>query len=466
MTPADGKPHERGLRKSLSTLQLWGISVGLVISGEYFGWCYGWGHAGTFGFAVVTLVIALMYTTFVFSYTELTAAIPSAGGPFAYAHRAFGPLGGCFAGIATLVEFVFAPPAVALAIGAYFNVQFPGVDAKTIATAAFLGFMALNIFGVGAAANFELFVTVLAIGELLVFMAVVAPGFSFANFARNGWSGPDTPMDHFSVLAIPGMFAAIPSAIWFFLGIEGVAMAAEEAANPRRSIPIAYIGGIAALVFLAFGVMIFAGGVGDWRKLADVNDPLPRAMIAIVGNHSGWVHMLVWLGLFGLIASFHANIISYSRQIFALGRERYIPRWLSGVHPRFQTPHRAILLGGVIGIAAIYSDDLPALQVEGHSLTENIMTLSVLGALMLYLISLLALFRLRRREPDMPRPYRAPLYPLSPGIALATVLISVLAMVYYNLVISGIFVVIVALGYGYFWVTRHHRVLPASPPEA
>ena len=77
MTPADGKPHERGLRKSLSTLQLWGISVGLVISGEYFGWCYGWGHAGTFGFAVVTLVIALMYTTFVFSYTELTTAIPS-----------------------------------------------------------------------------------------------------------------------------------------------------------------------------------------------------------------------------------------------------------------------------------------------------------------------------------------------------------------------------------------------------
>jgi ethanolamine permease len=449
--------HGLGLRKTLSTLQLWGIAVGLVISGEYFGWNYGWGHSGTFGFAVVTLLVALMYTTFVFSFTELTTSIPNAGGPFSYARRAFGPTGGYFAGIATLVEFVFAPPAVALAIGAYFKVQFPMVDAKNIAMAAFLIFMALNIFGVKAAANFELFVTVLAIVELLVFMGVVSPGFSFEHFAKGAWSGPGTSGSQFTMAAIPGMFAAIPSAIWFFLGIEGLAMAAEEAKNPKRSIPIAYVGGILTLVLLAFGVMVLAGGAGDWQKLSDINDPLPQAMKFIVGDKSGWLHMLVWLGLFGLIASFHGNIIGYSRQIYALGRESYIPKWLSGVHPRFRTPHRAILVGGVIGIAAIYSDDLQALQVAGHSLTENVMTLSVFGALLLYLISLLALFRLRRIEPDMPRTYRAPFYPYSPIIALVGVLVSLFSMIYYNLEIAGIFAVILVLGYIYFQMTHRNR---------
>src|SRR5438445_5456815 len=116
--------------------------------------------------------------------------------------------------------------------------------------------MGLNIIGVRIAATFELVVTLFAIFELLVFMGVVAPGFSVANFVKGGWSGQDA----FSLAAVPGMFAAVPFAIWFFLAIEGVAMAAEEARDPRRSIPIAYTTGIVTLVLLAIGVMVFAGG--------------------------------------------------------------------------------------------------------------------------------------------------------------------------------------------------------------
>ncbi|WP_442979416.1 amino acid permease, partial [Salmonella enterica] len=149
----------------------------------------------------------------------------------------------------------------------------------------------------------------------------------------------------FSLAAIPGMFAAIPFAIWFFLAIEGVAMAAEEAKDPKRSIPIAYIAGILTLLVLATGVMLFAGAAGDWTKLSNINDPLPQAMRMIVGDSSGWLHMLVWLGLFGLIASFHGIILGYSRQIFALSRAGYLPELLGKVHPRFHTPHIAIVAG-------------------------------------------------------------------------------------------------------------------------
>ncbi|MBM3268198.1 MAG: ethanolamine permease [Candidatus Sericytochromatia bacterium] len=447
----------RELKPSLNALQLWGIAVGLVISGEYFGWSYGWGSAGTLGFLVTALGIALMYLTFIFSYTELTTAIPHAGGPFAYAVRAFGPVGGYLAGFATFIEFVFAPPAIALAIGAYLNVQFPGLDAKSAAVGAYVLFMTLNIVGVQIAATFELFVTILAIAELLVFMGVVAPGFSWAHFAAHGWAGADT----FSAAAIPGILTAIPFAIWFFLAIEGAAMAAEEVKDPRRSIPRAYVGGILTLLVLALGVMVFAGGVGDWRQLSGINDPLPQAMKRVVGENSGWLHMLVWIGLFGLIASFHGIILGYSRQIFALARAGYMPRFLGAVHRRFQTPHRAVLAGGVVGILAVYSDNW--IVFGGQTLTANIITMSVLGALLMYVVAMLSLFRLRRTEPHLERPFGAPVYPLFPAIALVLALGSLVTMAWLNPYVFALFGALLALGYGYFLATSQARA--AAPAD-
>ncbi|HSC82661.1 MAG TPA: ethanolamine permease [Pseudomonas sp.] len=438
------------LKPTLGTLHLWGIAVGLVISGEYFGWSYGWGTAGTLGFLVTTLLVATMYTCFIFSFTELTTAIPHAGGPFAYSLRAFGPTGGMIAGLATLIEFVFAPPAIAMAIGAYLNVQFPGLDPKLAAVGAYLIFMTLNILGVSIAATFELVVTVLAVAELLVFMGVVAPGFSFSNFVLNGWAGSDV----FGMPAIAGIFAAIPFAIWFFLAIEGAAMAAEEAKDPKRTIPRAYIAGILTLVFLAMGVMVMAGGVGDWKALSGINDPLPQAMKTVVGESSGWLHMLVWIGLFGLVASFHGIILGYSRQFFALARAGFLPPALAKLS-RFHTPHRAIIVGGLIGIAAIYSDGLIALQ--GMGLTAAMITMSVFGAIVMYIMSMLSLFKLRKSEPNLERTFKAPGYPLVPGIALVLALVCLAAMVWFNGTIALVFLGLMALGMLYFLFTGAQR---------
>ncbi len=446
------------LGKTLGTFQLWGIAVGLVISGEYFGWSYGWASAGTLGFLVTVAFITLMYTTFIFSFTELTTAIPHAGGPFEYSRRAFGPTGGYIAGFATLVEFVFAPPAIALAIGAYMNVQFPSVSATWIAVGAYVVFMALNIIGMTIAASFELIVTIVAIVELLVFMGVVAPGFTLANFTRGGWSGAD----RFSLGSVSGIVAAIPFAIWFFLAIEGVAMAAEEAKTPHRSIPIAYIGGIATLALLAIGVMVFAGGSGDWRQLANINDPLPQAMKMIVGSQSGWLHMLVWLGLFGLLASFHGIIIGYSRQIFALSRAGYLPKVLGTIHPRRGTPVAAIAAGGAVGIAAVFGDRF--VTVAGQPLTASIVTLSVFGAIVMYIMSMASLFRLRRAAPGMARPFRAPAFPIFPGFALMAAVICLLTMVYFNPLMATLFVGLGVVGYLYFLTTATRRTAAANDP--
>jgi ethanolamine permease len=301
------------------------------------------------------------------------------------------------------------------------------------------------------AASFELVVTVVAIFELLVFMGVVAPGFSAMNFVRGGWAGAD----HFSVTSVAGIVAAIPFAIWFFLAIEGVAMAAEEAKTPQRSIPVAYIAGIVTLALLALGVMVFAGGSGDWRQLANINDPLPQAMKMIVGERSGWLHMLVWLGLFGLVASFHGIIIGYSRQIFALSRAGFLPKVFGRVHATRGTPHVAILAGGVVGIIAIFSDRV--VQLGGQPLTAGIVTLSVFGAIVMYIVSMASLFRLRRSEPDLARPFRAPLYPWFPAFALLAAVICLVTMVYFNPLMAALFLGLGGLGYLYFLTTATRR---------
>jgi ethanolamine permease len=318
--------------------------------------------------------------------------------------------------------------------------------------------MALNIVGVTAAATFELFVTILAVLELLVFMGVVAPGFEWANFVKNGWGG----RTEFSSATIGSIFAAIPFAIWFFLAIEGAAMAAEEAKDPKRAIPKAYIAGILTLVALAFGTMIFAGAVGDWSLLANINDPLPQAMRIVVGEKSRWLHMLVWIGLFGLIASFHGIIMGYSRQIFALSRAGFLPPVLATLHPRRKTPHWAILTGGVIGIGAIYSDKV--LTFGGQTLTANIVTMSVFGAIVMYIMSMLSLFRLRRREPNLERPFKAPLYPYFPGIALIMAVISLAAMIYYNRLIFILFISLFALFWFFYRLTGRLRKEAIADP--
>ncbi len=171
--------------------------------------------------------------------------------------------------------------------------------------------------------------------------------------------------------------------------------------------------------------------------------------------------MLVWIGLFGLIASFHGIIMGYSRQIYALARAGYLPHALAAVNHRFQTPHWALLAGGAIGLAAIFSDE--AVKFNNQSLTANIVTMSVFGAIVMYIVSMAALFKLRRSEPQLERPYRTPFYPLFPALALGLALIALAAMIYTNAVLFGVFVVIVALGYVYFLLTKAAR--DAAPED-
>lgn len=423
------------LRKVLRPVHLWAIAVGLVISGEYFGWNYGWGVSGTIGFLIATIVVTLMYVTFIFSFTELTASIPRAGGPFAYAQRAFGTWGGFIAGYATLVEFLITPPAIAFALGSYANFLYPAVPAIYVALSCYFLFVGINLMGIKGSATFSLIVTILAVAELLVYFGIIAPHFS---------------MDRFMIDPMPfgwgGVFAALPFAIWFYLAIEGVAMVAEEVQDPERNISKGYLYGIATLVFLALGVMILTGGIADWRRFSDIDYPLPEALSTILGRESGWTKVFASLGLFGLIASFHGTIIGYSRQIFALARDGYLPEFLSAINPRFRTPHWALIAGGIIGCLALLTGT-----------TDQVIVLAALGAVVMYIASLLALFALRKKEPSLHRPFKVPVYPYFPAIALFLCVICLAAIIYYNRLLSVYFFLGLVVSIGIFVLTGKHR---------
>lgn len=405
------------LKKVLKPVHLWALAVGLVISGEYFGWNLGWDVAGTGGFFIATILVTVFYVTFIFSFTELTAAIPQAGGPFTYAYKALGPLGGVIAGYATLVEFLLAPPAVAFALGSYVHFLHPALPVLPIAIGCYVVFTIINMLGIKESAMFSLIVTLLAVAELLMFMGIVAPGFKWENFKQDampfGWGG---------------VFAAIPFAIWFYLAIEGVAMVAEEVKDPQRTIPKGYISSIITLTLLALGVMFFTGGVTNWHNLSRIDYPLPEAISIVLGKQNSWTKVFAGIGLFGLIASFHGVIISYSRQIYAMARSGYLPEVLARVHTRFRTPHVAMIAGGIVGIIALCLGN-----------TGQVITLSALGAVVMYIISMISLLVLRRKQPAMERPFKVPLYPWFPLIALVLGVVCLVAIVWYNLVMSAVF---------------------------
>src|SRR3982750_3512155 len=136
------------LTKTLGPVMIWALGVGYVISGMYFGWNLGLPEGGPYGLLVATAGVTILYVTFVLGYAELACALPRAGGAFVYTSRAFGPKVGFVGGVAQLVEYMLAPPAVAFAIGSYINQAAPAVLLIVVAVIAYLVFTAINIWGV------------------------------------------------------------------------------------------------------------------------------------------------------------------------------------------------------------------------------------------------------------------------------------------------------------------------------
>lgn len=408
---------ENTLSRSLGPFTLWGLGVGYVISGMYFGWNLGLPEGGTLGLAIATFIIAIMCITFNLSYCELACAIPKAGGAFDYASVALDPVWGFLVGIAQIIEFVLAPPAIASAIGAYSSLFVPSVHPLLVALMAYFFFTAINIYGVKAAASLELIITVIAVLGILIFVGITLPHFHAKNLTLNAF-----PHSYLGILL------AIPFAMWFFLGLEGVANVVEETINPQKNIIIGFSSAMITLVILCFLTFVSAVGVGGWEKIVfslpgviPSDSPLPLALKQVVNEKQQFFPVFISIGLVGLIASFNGFILVAGRATCELGRVGYAPKFLGVIYHKFKTPAYALLFNMFIGILALMTGK-----------TAEIITLACFGALTLYIISMLALFSLRKKQPQLNRPFQVPLYPYTPLVAILIALGSLLVLIIFN----------------------------------
>lgn len=431
--------QEVKLERSLKPIHLWALAVGLVISGNYFGWSYGFGAGGPIGLAIATIPVIIFYLTFIFCYSELATMIPHAGGPSAYARRAMGPFWGYLNGVSCLVEFMFAPPAIALAVGGYIHYMIPAIPTLVAAVAAFLIFIFINFLGMKTSAAFELVVTVIALVGLAIFWVAAVPHFNWDLVVQE----PVLPFGG------EGIMAAIPFAIWFYLAIEGGAMAAEEMLDPQKDIPKGFLSGMATLVVMMCLTLFLTAGIADYNLVSAVDFPLPIALAQVFGEKSVVVLLVNFIGLFGLIASLHGIIVGYSRQTYAMARTGYLPRFLAQVNEKYHTPHWALLVPGLIGIGAVLT-----------GLTAVVITISVFGAVALYLISLVSFFILRQKEPNLKRPFKVSYGPLVGGISMIAGLFCLYSVIVYNVTAIKWVAVIYAVAIAWYMIEGRKDIRP------
>lgn len=441
---------KRSLRSgSAGWVLLAGLGVSYVISGDYSGWNFGLEQGGFGGLLIATVLIAAMYLALVLGMAELSSALPAAGGGYTFARRALGPWGGFATGTAILIEYAIAPAAISTFIGAYVESLglFGITDGWWVYLAAYAIFIGVHLAGAGEALKVMFAITAVAVLGLVIFAVAAVPLFELDNLtdiAPTDAAGASA----FLPYGVLGIWAAVPYAIWFFLAIEGVPLAAEEATDPTRNVPRGIIAAMLLLLVSAAIVLFLVTGAGGADAMKASGNPLVEAL------GSGAAATTVnYIGLAGLVASFFSIIYAYSRQLFALSRAGYLPRVLSITSSR-KAPFLALIVPGLIGFALTFTG-------QGAVL----LNMAVFGAALSYVLMMASHVVLRRREPDMPRPYRTPGGAITTGFALVVAALAVVATFLVDTVAAlaclGVFLAFMA----YFGIYSRHHLVAGSPDE-
>lgn len=442
-----------------------GLGVAYVISGDYAGWNFGLEQGGWGGLMIAAILMALMYTCMCFALAELATIAPTAGGGYGFARRAFGPWGGFMTGTAILIEYAIAPAAIAVFIGGYMKSLFEIDIAQWVISAGFYGvFLGIHIYGAGEALRLIFAITALAVVALVVWIFAMAPFFDSSKWFDIAVNPDAVGASTFLPYGYLGIWSALPFAMWFFLAIEGVPLAAEETNNPKRDLPRGLIGGMFVLLAFCALILIFGPGAVGSEALKTNTNPLVAAL-EHPSTYGGptWISKFVnFVGLAGLIASFFSIIYAYSRLVFAMSRAGYLPRALSLTNAR-QSPWAALIVPGIVGF-------LLSLTEQG----DQLILMAVFGATISYILMMASHIKLRMSEPDLPRVYRTPGGVLTSGIALVLACIALIATFLSDktMNVGGFDVSVAALSaiayfvlIAYFAIYSRHHLVAAAPGE-
>jgi APA family basic amino acid/polyamine antiporter len=361
------------------------------------------------------------------TYAELGAVRPFAGGEYVYVRDGYGPLAGFLyawtwfliakpASIASVTSglvrvlgnfsaFSFLPhPLVTWHISA--DRVFVVTYGHLVAILATILITGLNYVGVRKAGNFQLVLTALKV--------VMIAGIAFVGFtaASGTWSNFGTEFLG-AKGGMAGFMAALVAALWAYDGWNDLNMVSGEISNPERSIPVALIAGVALVAVLYMGMNAAIQYVMPAASIAQSDVPASAATQIAIGR---WGAALVSAGMaLSMLVTLNGTIMSGGRVPFAVARDGYFFRALAEVHPRFHTPSLALIIQAVAAII---------LLLVGGAFKE-LFSLAIFAEWLFYMVAASTIFIFRRREPDVPRPYRTWGYPVVPALFIlaATVLL-------------------------------------------
>ncbi|HWQ37610.1 MAG TPA: amino acid permease [Burkholderiales bacterium] len=435
---------KRELRRHARVWSLWALGVGAVISGHFSGWNFGIGAGGWGGLFWAAIIIGIMYVCLCFCLAEMSPALPHTGGAYSFARSAMGPWGGYVTGLAENIEYVLTPAVIVFFIGSYLGSIFgtPAQFQPVWWVLMYVVFVGLNVLGVELSFKVSVLVTLLALTVLVIFWvsAIFSGQVDFSRWALNIGVGPDgKPVElpegggEFLPMGINGILAALPFAVWLYLAIEELPLAAEESHDPKKDMPKGLLLGIATLVFSAFMISFFNasipvrssdGTASGAFYLGSSGEPLLDGFRALYGTEAA--NILSLCAVIGLIASFHTIIFAFGRQIYSLSRAGYIPHWLSLTHGKHKVPHVALIAGAVLGFVVMMAVYLIKGEAAGAFIGAQLLNMAVFGAMISYGLQGLSFIMLRMRLPNIERPYRSPL-----GLAGAYITILIAAVTLY-----------------------------------
>lgn len=469
---ADGDYFERRtLRRSAGIWGLWGLAVAAVISGDFSGWNFGIGFAGFGGMLIAFAILVVMYYGMIFSIGEMSAAMPHTGGAYSFARTAMGPWGGLITGAAETIEYVATTAVIVYFSAAYVNgildpllgITLPGWVLYIILYAVFI---ALNSAGAHISFRFAIVVSIISIAIIVVFsvMALFSPALDWASL----WNiEPDPGWNEFLPHGVLPILFALPFAMWFFLGIEELPLAAEESLDPVRDIPKAGFWARGTLIVTGLLVLFFNTALlgAEDTGAADQGEPLLNGFRAMVGDQVA--ALLALFALVGLLASLQGIMFAYGRNMYSLSRAGYYPRWLSLTGKR-QTPWVALLVGAIIGFVALVVLDVLAELNQGAGALAGaiVLNIAVWGAVVAYFLQLVSYIILRKKHPHLNRPYRSPWGvpgAVTAAIIAALIFVGFLLNPTYLPAIVAIVIVYAIILIGFAFHYRHRLVL--SPEE-
>ena len=463
---------KRGLQKYAGVWSLWALGVGAVISGHYSGWNLGLASGGWGGMFVATVIIAIMYLGLTFSIAEMSPALPHTGAAYSFARTAMGPWGGFITGLCENVEYILTPAVIVFFIGSYLTGIFETSDAFQPVwwICGYIIFVGLNIVGVELSFKVTLVVTLAALAVLATFWAMAIPHIDFGRWALNiDSTGSELVAGHgdFLPMGLGGALAALPFAVWLFLAIEQLPLAAEESVDPKRDMPKGIILGMFTLLASAFLILLLnpsLPGVGSYA-LGQSAEPLLDGFKALFDV--GTAKALALVAIVGLIASFHTIIFAQGRQIYSLSRAGYFPTFLSVTHGSRKTPQVAMIFGAIMGLSImlVIFASLGA-QAGSAVIGGTLLNMAVFGAMCSYIAQAVSFVLLRKHHSHIERPYRSPFGNAGAWITVIIALVTIFYQFSDLTYRSGILGVAAWFGVGilYFALIGRHRLV-LSPEE-